>query len=275
MIEKFSISEAIGYAYKTYFKNFNFFLKVFGISSIGSICFYFAQLNNPQLFSGPSTTILKFFAQFVGILVLDVLILKGYEDSNILRLKDFFNYYFYIGSYFMYYCFLYGFEYFPYLIIKSMNITDPGLNCIWCLLIGGFTFFILINYSLGKYLTLDKDLTFRQSLRATPYLVCGEKKAILLAWCIYFLLILLPWTIFTALLTYFITGSLNNSYSSFFMTPFAITFQYPMSTLMGISIYKQLMTNVDENFKKGLLEFQKLNEYDDNEDEDEFEDEAL
>lgn len=257
IFQKFSISEAIRDSFKTYFKNFQFFLKIFGLAVIGSISFYFTQPFLPRIFSG-EFGLIQFIAIFCGDILLNNLIIKNYDNSKLLRLRDFYKYDFNLGYYLLYYIFLFCIQSLPNMIF---GLSDFNNNIIASLMLIGWilSLVLFIKYFWGKYLILDKNLTFIQSIRAIPYLVNGEKQKLLWSWFVGFVSAVLPILPFCFLGSYFIFGSFAKNYLTFIAIPFAIAFSYPIMTMVYISIYKQLMANADENFKKGVAGFEELN----------------
>lgn len=258
MIHKFSISQTIDYAYKTYVKNFKFFLRIFGLISIGSIFSYYANLYIPNI-SFP-LSIINFFVQFLGVMIFDYLITKNYDNSNYLSFKDIFNYDFNILSYLIYYLFIYFVGAVPALALGSLKSGSQGSIFIGSLIAISVSLYFTLEYFLGKYLILDKKLTLIQSLRAIPYLVSGEKKRILLTWIICAFVIALPYVIFALIGSYLLFGSIQNIFNPFFSAPFIIAYSNPLYSMVNVYIYEQLIENADEAFKKKLADFQELNE---------------
>jgi len=262
--QKFSLTQALSYAFRTYLKNFIFFAKVFSIAMIGSICMYFAKLFMPALL--PQLGLIVPIVQFGWDMVINVLVLKSYDNFKLLRFKDFFNYDFNFSHYALYCAFVYLIQSLPTAIIQFAHSGGAIGFIVSCI---GFAlcFFLFLEYMLGKYLILDKNLTFLQAVRAIPHLVYGEKLKLLwsfLAICF----AVSPVALLGAGISYLVFGSVGQGYIELIAVPIAFAFGYPIPSLIFVSIYKQLIANASEQFNEGLANLVAVNQSENSEQED-------
>jgi len=256
--QKFSLYQALHYAFTTYVKNFKFFFKIFTISLIGSLAIYWGKLFLPSIFSGELGLILP-IALLCWDIILNVLLLKSYGDTRLLRFEDFFQYDFNLGYYLLYSVFIYCIE-----SISGMMSGYSATVASLATLIGfALSVLLALEYFLGKYLILDKNLTFIQSLRAVPYLVRGEKLKLACSWLVSSIAVI-PAVLLSFLSSYLMFGSIEKNYLELITIPFSIAYGYPIVNMVFISIYKQLVANADEQFNEGLASFEALNQAEDN-----------
>lgn len=259
--QKFSISEAINYAFRTYYRNFPFFLPII----IALACTYFLPIF-------PNENFLAIFAgigMFIWGILLDVLVLKNYDNAGLIKFQNFFKYDINLGSFLLYSFFLFVINNIPNMIFGSTGYGNLQLAVlkilfnILCAILG-------ITYLLGKYLILDRNLTFMQAFKAVPYLVYGAKIKLVLAWFVASLAAAVPLMILAFGCLYLGSGSIDKSYLQLASLPVLFGFWYPIIIMVTVSVYKQLIAHADDDLRKRLGDFQR-----DNENQDEFDDETL
>lgn len=240
-LKKFSILKSIKYAFHTYFKNFSFFGQIISIALFGSVIIYFIQNYYMfSVFSAKYRTMWFVIGLNLWVIPLQILLFKSYDNNTLFNFKDFSIYLNYYdrksyGSCASHYFFL-------HLVNLIFHILlDLNLSPIGWMLRGYFC----SKYCLNAYLILDKKLTFWQSIKMSPNLIYGKRKKLLFLCLIIFLI-----QVLTGLFCAYVLPMIleEEQINLFFLIPFWSTILLPIESLTYIYIYKQLITNADENF---------------------------